>query len=823
MIKKVGNQWILYSKDGSSVLGRFPSRKAAQDRERQIQYFKQKEGDNMINEEFRLLESESEMTLPITEMLVISEVTKAGVSGEGKEWEVVIIGPDGDDGLVDIEGTPYVRSRNGRFYNSKGLEESLELWDGIKVFDNHLTDEEFEAKQGMRSVANEWVGVIVKPWWDKATNSVKGILKVIDEGLRGKFKAAWEAGVLDKIGLSIDAMGSGRKSPSGQLVEKITKAMSVDVVADPAAGGRLGRMLAAQQRTAEDIMSREEIMKLLEEVLGEKFADMKEALDEMNDEKLAERLEELKEAQADAEKVAADAEAAKVVADEAAADAEAIKKEATEILEDVKKEHEELKESRKLHDCGVMLHKKLEDSGLPSPMQALITGRFEKKAYEEADLDAEIVLLQGEVERMTESGMLVLPEGARISGGKYLSGTELMELRFIRMMAGPNEFDAMIENKEKQPWLEDHVVLKEARRVEETSPKPFRLSRWYEEFAGDDYAEGFGFINGRVREANLTTAALTSIIKNTVNLFLANDYSQRERWWAQIVTEMDVDNLDDVTLVRLFGMDNLPVVAEGATYTEKDWADEEETASYIKKGYFVGVTLETFLQDKINVIRTIPRRMSNAWYNTISALVSSVFTCNSRTGPQLATTSAALFNNTALSSTGHANLLTTGLGYDAYIAARLAMMKQTDQQLGAGRRLLTEPAFVMVPIDLENTAIELRESQLVPHISGGATGASDSQTKNILRGRFNIIVVPDWTDTNDWALMARPSDIKSIYLVWHRGRRTPELISAGGEKDAAYFTNDTIRYKVRQFCYQFSSTYTCAPVADWRGFHKSNV
>jgi hypothetical protein len=44
MIRKVRNknQWKLYTKDGSRVLGTFRSKKKALERERQINYFKNK-------------------------------------------------------------------------------------------------------------------------------------------------------------------------------------------------------------------------------------------------------------------------------------------------------------------------------------------------------------------------------------------------------------------------------------------------------------------------------------------------------------------------------------------------------------------------------------------------------------------------------------------------------------------------------------------------------------------------------------------------------------------------------------------------------------
>jgi hypothetical protein len=44
MIKKEGSQWVLYSHDGSKKLGKFKSKKAAEMREHQIQFFKYKKG-----------------------------------------------------------------------------------------------------------------------------------------------------------------------------------------------------------------------------------------------------------------------------------------------------------------------------------------------------------------------------------------------------------------------------------------------------------------------------------------------------------------------------------------------------------------------------------------------------------------------------------------------------------------------------------------------------------------------------------------------------------------------------------------------------------
>ena len=172
-----------------------------------------------------------------------AEITPIGGDDfTGKEWAVTIIGPKGDDGLVTVEGETFVRSANNRLYSTAALEASAPQWEGIKVYDNHLTDEEFEAKQGMRSVDAEWLGTIVKPFWESATNAIKANFKVVEDTLATKLKNAFEAGVLDTIGLSIDTFPvikreiqlEGNRFP---VIEGFKKILSVDLVAEPAAGG----------------------------------------------------------------------------------------------------------------------------------------------------------------------------------------------------------------------------------------------------------------------------------------------------------------------------------------------------------------------------------------------------------------------------------------------------------------------------------------------------------------------------------------------------------------------------------------------------------
>jgi len=178
--------------------------------------------------------------------------------------------------------------------------------------------------------------------------------------------------------------------------------------------------------------------------------------------------------------------------------------------------------------------------------------------------------------------------------------------------------------------------------------------------------------------------------------------------------------------------------------------------------------------------------------------------------------SGALFNATAATSSGgHANLLTTALSFTAFAAARTAMMKQTDQVLGVGQKLLIKPRFCLVPVDLESAALQIRNSENLP---GGANNDINPHYQ-----QFDVVVVPEWADTNNWALVGDPNEYPAIWLIFLRGKRVPELFTSDSDTQGAMFTNDTLRYKVRMLTYRFSATYECAPVSDFRPLHKSNV
>ena len=760
----------------------------------------------------------------------------------GREWEVTIIGAEDDFSNVKvIGGERCIVSRNGLPYAISGIRESAPFWDGVDVFDNHLTNEEFVERGGMRSPTREWVGTIVTPWWDDKALRLRGIFKMVDDNLATKLRNAEEQGVLrrDRIGLSIDTFpvydlvrheGHQVKIAKGFERDRIC---SVDVVMKPAAGGGFDRLIAATKLTQEvsDMdMNREQLVALIRELISEALAEMKPKEQASGGEVTPEgAAAEVANAAASAAEEAAQeappdadaAQVAQVAADAAAAAAqetadEVAAGEVGEAAKAIEAKLRDLETRMKARDCAEMLERKLEAAKLSSQFASIVRAQFGGRVYEEKEIDAM-------VKSVKEAQAAVDPSGRVIEGGMTrgeflragLDGLEQAQIDLLRLMAGNTQLRAL--ESVEQDYVRERVPEAYNAWIKAGRPRTNvrRLSEWfYDLWGGDPFVD-------RAREG-ITTSTVSSLTKNAVNLLLAADYAKKTEWWDPIVNTEEVDTIDDCTLVRVFGLDTLAVVAEGDPYTDQSWVDQEETAAFHKRGNTVSITLETFLKDKLNTIRSLPERLSKSWYNTLSLLVSNVFTINSNVGPTLAGdgTSAALFNATAVSSTGgHANLLTAALSWTAYDAVYTAMMNQTDMVLGAGQKLVDNtPKNLLIPTALRATAYQIRNTEHVP-----GSGNYQRNPYGPDGDQPNIIVVPNWTDATDWACVADKVAYPAIWLIFLRGRRVPELFTADNEAAGSMFTNDTVRFKVRLMTWRQSSTDNCAPVADWRPLHKSNV
>jgi phage major head subunit gpT-like protein len=117
------------------------------------------------------------------------------------------------------------------------------------------------------------------------------------------------------------------------------------------------------------------------------------------------------------------------------------------------------------------------------------------------------------------------------------------------------------------------------------------------------------------------------------------------------------------------------------------------------------------------------------------------------------------------------------------------MMKFKDDR---GKPLGIVPDVLVVPPDLQWTAMELLNSTYYPDMIAAGTG-SQKLAANQLKGRLEIVVSPYLTDTNDWFLLATKWIVKPIIF---QSRVPVEFAALEGTSEAG-FMRDQYVYGVR--------------------------
>ena len=327
-----------------------------------------------------------------------------------------------------------------------------------------------------------------------------------------------------------------------------------------------------------------------------------------------------------------------------------------------------------------------------------------------------------------------------------------------------------------------------------------------------DYELTGRFQEDRVYLANVNTSTMAGLVANRLNKVVINMFQSYDQWWLPGVTIQDFTTLQDVRWITLGGVGELPTVAEGAAYTEMTWDDQTETDSFVKKGGYLGITLETIDKDDTARVMAAPRALAQAAWLTLGKAIAEVFTANSGYGPSMSD-SNYLFDNS-----NHSNQGSTALSFAAWEAVKILMMKFTEVNSAERLGALTRPRLLWVPIDLENTAIEILAAgeghinDADYHVSADAM-ATDLMAR-LRRARDRVVTVPFWTDTNDWVAQADPNMYPGLGLAFRYGR-TPEVFSVADPRAGLMFTNDTMPIKVRFF-------FAVGPT-DWRAWYKHIV
>ena len=410
--------------------------------------------------------------------------------------------------------------------------------------------------------------------------------------------------------------------------------------------------------------------------------------------------------------------------------------------------------------CGALLEARLGASGLTELARAQLRKRFEGRSFEATELDGAI----GEVQALlaeAASGSVVKGAGLLGSGGAL-----------ARVGATPRQkIEAALG---RLFGLEPSAGMGDV-------PRLSGIREAYILITGDrEFTGRYHWSESVLREADeVTTSVMADALANVMNKRLVKDYQGQARWWERICVRVPLRDMKEQARVLLSDFASLSTVGENAAYANLAWGDTKETYTPEKKGGLVYVTLETIINDDLRAVASIPKKLAVAANITINEYVSALFTTGGGQGPAMSDTNRVV-------SAAHNNYVTSALDATTLQAGIVAMWKQTNS---ASKRLGLHPRFLLVPPDLLLSAITLTSSHLKP-------GTANNDI-NVLEGLVEPLSVPNWTDANNWYLMADPNQIECLELGFLNGREEPELLVQDNPTAGSVFTNDAITFKVR--------------------------
>ena len=599
-----------------------------------------------------------------------------------------------------------------------------------------------------RSV-RDLAGQVVEPRWDPQTEGVRAVLKAFGPG--GETLAAFGREVLgeDKPP-KIGFSADVLFTAEGRKVTEILKVISLDLVYDPARGGAFLRALNSVVHPVKPLSAETSI-----------FSDPNYSQPFKGAKPMTTQLNPPSEPQSPPIHASSDGE----------------------IMQAGLSETPDSQRQM----CAYLLETALAASRLPKPIQERLRKQFGGKVFAAPDLQVAL-------------------EDSRAL---------LSELTAPHTVAGPARITAVYDERDKLQAAVDDLfdAPRETGLQSLEVPRLTGIRELYLSLTGDHDLHG-GYHPDRVHLA--TTADFTGLVKNALNKIVSHTWEMLGRagydWWKYISAQEHFTSLQSITGTLIGTVGDLPVVAEGAEYTELMVGDSPETADFVKYGGYIPLTLELIDRDETRKLKAYARELGSAGLRKISSLVAAIFTANAGVGPTMADT-GALFNATAVTTAGgHANLRTTALSiteWDQVCSAvynQPMLVKNAAGYYGAGPKMAINPKFCLVPRALQNTAWQMLKGEFVRE--------ADYVYDNVLKGSAVPVTVPEWTDAADWAAVCDPAVAPAIF-VGERFGILPEIYVAGDELSPAVFMNDEHRLKVRHFLAVW--------VNDFRPLHKSNV
>lgn len=690
-------------------------------------------------------------------------------------------------------------------YTKEAIESNLHLFDGAKVFINSTAELNGHKADPNQKVVRDMIGYLSEPYI--ADDGVRATLSILPSAEWFKKNLIYlnKNNKLDFYQLSIEAYGIAElKEYQGERLPhaKNFTSLSVDVVPQGAMGGQFDRLLESlpfnnNNNNGVDMSALKQRLIALFTIIAPKFLESNNVdwlkVDEnelftklLEADKPQDRLhlpDGFKITNKDAVNIL-DKTILKLIEGEPKENKGEPKHESNDntfkvTLENTQKKIDELK----LKFCSNFLESQLANSGLPDPLQQNVRKIFQGKIFDESELINHIKDTKDTYAKLFQT----VPNRLFVEAGQD---------RLDKIKAGL--LGMFLDGGVKPPTGDERKALLKG------LPAMTSFKEAYVMLTGDEKVTGMKPKDLRFTEA-IDTTQFDQVVADVMHQALVREYNLLGLdTWKAFADIVPITDFRTQHRMRVGGYGLIPTVAEKGSYAPlTSPTDEEATYTPNKKGGTEEITLEMIRNDDVGSIRRIPNRLARACAYTLHYQI--YYTMLRPQGAYTIYDGVSLYNASHPIATGvtHSNTGTTAIttGLDL---ARVAMRKfpEKDSNVPIGIRA----GYVLVPAELEGTAYGL--------VTASYGNYNDTPTLLQTQG-LKVIVVPVWSDANDYAVVANPADVRGIEVGFLDGKQEPELFVSDLPNTGSWFTNDSITYKVRHIW--------GVAITDWRAFYGQTV
>lgn len=259
-----------------------------------------------------------------------------------------------------------------------------------------------------------------------------------------------------------------------------------------------------------------------------------------------------------------------------------------------------------------------------------------------------------------------------------------------------------------------------------------------------------------VRAAMTGAGAFPGILSNVAHKSMAQAYQTAPTTYQLWTAAGSNTDFKAATRYRLSEADDLVPMTETGEFEHSEVAESSATAAVATYGRTFSLTRKAIIDDDMGALSRIPALYGLAARRVINKMVYKVLKDN----PTIE--GAKLFDSAKHGNLTAGEINVANLGKAKALMARMKNIKGVEA-------LNVQPAFLIVPPELEVTAAQLISSAVDP--------TKANATPNPFANRLSIVADPELDDTAEWYLAAAPGILPTIEVTYLNGREEPTMES----------------------------------------------